>query len=564
MEAKQILDMIFTIVGGLGIFLLGMMSISDGMQAIAGERLRKLVNAVTNNRFIACGVGTFVTSIIQSSSVTTVIVVGLVNAGIMNLTQAIGVIFGANIGTTMTAWILVIKISEYGLPLLGVSAIIYLFTKKEKLRYTAMACMGLGMVFFGLELMKNGFAPLKAVPGFEAWFSRFSPSSYFGVMRCVLVGTILTAIVQSSSATIGITMGLAFNGIIDYPTAAALVLGENIGTTITAWLASLGASTTAKRASYAHIVFNVIGVLWITAIFGFDTKAIQSFIIWQTGHEVSASTIADGKTTFPYVMEAIAITHTCFNVLNVIVFLPFVRQLAMLLGKIVPDRKIPEKPKLTALDIRLFDAPVIAIEQSQREIVAMGDVVLDMMAKLKEVFLDNNPPKEKREKLFQQEIELDVIQKEIVEFVSQIMTGSIPHDVEEHGRRQIRMADEYESISDYIANILKLNLKLKDANQPITDEGIKAVSDLHDKITDYIMMINNAVKEENSQILKDAQSKGRYITGLMKKYRSEHIARVERGQASPLKSIVYTDILNSYRRIKDHGLNIAEVLAGEK
>jgi phosphate:Na+ symporter len=564
MNSKDTLELIFNVVGGLGVFLYGMKCISEGMQAVAGERLRKLINAVTNNRFIACGVGTLVTSIIQSSSITTVIVVGMVNAGLMTLTQAIGVTLGANIGTTITAWILVINVGAYGLPLLGVSSIVYLFSKNEKFRYSAIALFGLGMVFFGLELMKNGFAPLQTMPEFQMWFSRFSPTSYFGVMRCVLAGAVLTAVVQSSSATIGITMGLAFNGIIDYPTAAALVLGENIGTTITAWLASLGASTNAKRASYAHIVFNVLGVLWITSIFGFYTKAVESFIFWQTGHDASASAVADGKTTFPNIMEAIAITHTCFNVLNVIVFLPFIKYLAAMLNKIVPDKKIPEKPRLTALDVRMFDAPAIAIEQSQKEIYRLGTLVIEMMGRLKEIFLDNNSPREKQEKLFQQEMDIDIIQKEIVEFVSHTMTGTIPHDAEEMGRRQLRMADEYESVSDYITNILKLNLKLRNANQPITEEGIKAVSDLHDRVADYIVMINNAVKQEDDQILKDAQMKARAITDLMKKYRSEHIARVEKGEASPLKSIFYTDILNSYRRIKDHGLNIAEVLAGEK
>ncbi|HAL45206.1 MAG TPA: sodium:phosphate symporter, partial [Phycisphaerales bacterium] len=316
MDGKLIAEMAFTIIGGLGIFLYGMMSISEGMQAVAGERLRKLVHAVTNNRFVACGVGTMVTSIIQSSSVTTVIVVGMVNAGIMTLTQAIGVIYGANIGTTVTAWILTIDLGKYGLPILGASAIVYLFTKREKLKFTAMAAMGLGMVFFGLELMKDGFAPLKELPGFITWFSKFSPDSYFGVIKCVLVGAIMTGIVQSSSATIGITMGLAFNGIIDFPTAAALVLGENIGTTVTALLASLGAATNARRAAFAHTMFNVMGVMWITAIFFPYIKVVQAIIAWKSGVDINAAVTENGVTNFPHTMAAIAMTHTCFNVLN--------------------------------------------------------------------------------------------------------------------------------------------------------------------------------------------------------------------------------------------------------
>jgi phosphate:Na+ symporter len=556
--------MVFGIIGGLGIFLLGMKNVSEGMQAVAGDKLRKLINAVTNNRLLACGIGVLVTSVIQSSSVTTVIVVGLVNAGLMNLTQAIGVIFGANIGTTITAWILVIKISEYGLPLLGVSAMFYLFTKKDKIRYTAMALMGLGMVFFGLELMKNGFAPLKGMPEFQEWFSRFSPTSYIGVIKCVLAGTIVTGIVQSSSATIGITMSLAFNGVIDYPTAAALVMGQNIGTTVTALLASLGASTNARRAAWAHTLFNVIGVLLIIPVFFPYIKAVQAFIQWHSGVAASTLVVTDGITAYPHMMEAIAITHTVFNVLNTLIFLPFLRPLVNLLCRLVPEKAVPEKPRLTALDVRMFDAPALAIEQSRREILRMGSAVMEMMKTLKEVILSPDEQKEKAEQIFEKEGELDLMQKEIIEFISNIMSGNIPHEVAEESRRQLRMADELESVSDYIANILKLNIKLRQSEQKITPEGLAAIMDLHDNVAEYIQLVNEATENDDTNILPTAESKGKSITELMKRYRTEHLSRVSSGKATPLKSLIYTDMLNSYRRIKDHSLNVAEVLAGEK
>lgn len=565
MDTKIMLGMIFTIVGGLGIFLLGMKNISEGMQAVAGDKLRKLINAITNNRFIACGIGTLITSIIQSSSVTTVIIVGLVNAGLMTLTQAIGVIYGANIGTTITAWILVVNISEYGLPMLGVSVLFYLFAKNEKLRYSAMAFMGLGMVFLGLELMKNGFVPLKELPGFIAWFSKFSPDSYIGVIKCVLVGFIVTGIVQSSSATVGITMGLALNGIIDYPTAAALVLGQNIGTTVTAQLASIGTSPNARRAAWAHTLFNIVGVLWITPIFFPYIGAIQSFVHWHSSSAVNtAVTASNGIVTYPYTMEAIALTHTFFNVFNTIVFLPFVTQLAGLLHYLVPEKEVPEKPRLTALDIRMFDAPALGIEQSRREILIMSSAVIQMMKDLKEVISSPNNQKEKTEQIFGKERELDVIQKEIVEFISEIMSGNIPHDVAEESRRQLRMADEFESVSDYITNILKLNLKLRQSGQKMSPAGLTAIIDLHNNVAEYLEFIDEATKNADANVLMLAESDGKSITELMKRYRTEHLARVSKGLATPLKSLIYTDILNSYRRIKDHGLNIAEVLAGEK
>ena len=564
MDAKMIMGMIFAIVGGLGIFLLGMKNISEGMQAVAGEKLRKLINAVTNNRFVACGIGALVTSIIQSSSVTTVIAVGMVNAGIMTLTQSIGIIYGANIGTTITAWILVVNIAEYGLPLMGISAMLYLFVKNEKVSYTAMASMGLGMVFFGLVLMKDGFAPLKEMPGFIAWFSRFSPDSYIGVMKCVLVGTIVTGIVQSSSATVGITMGLALNGIIDYPTAAALVLGQNIGTTVTALLASVGTSTNARRTAWAHTIFNIVGVLWITPIFFPYIDMIQAFVHWHTGSTVGAATTANGISTYPHTMEAIALTHTFFNVFNTILFLPFVKQLVSLLNYIVPEKAIPEKPRLTALDIRMFDAPALGIEQSRREVLVMSSAVIEMMNTLKEVIASPDEQKEKTEQLFEKERELDVMQKEIVEFISATMTGNIPHDVADESRRQLRMADELESISDYITNILKLNLKLRQSGQKMSPQGLAAIIDLHNNAAEYLAIINEAAENDDADILTPAESRGKSITELMKRYRREHIARVSSGIVTPVKSLIYTDMLNAYRRIKDHGLNIAEVLSGEK
>ncbi len=272
------LEILFQVCGGLGIFLLGMKNMSEGMQAVAGERLRKMIGAITNNRLMASGVGTLVTCIIQSSSVTTVMVVGMVNASLMTLTQAIGVILGANIGTTITGWILVIKIGKYGLPLLGISAFFYLFAKKDSLRFFAMFLMGLGMVFFGLELMKNGFSPIKEMSSFESWFHRFQPDTFWGLWKCVMVGAILTAIIQSSSATLGITMALALTGTINFSTAAALILGENIGTTITVLIASIGVFTNSRRAAYAHVIFNVVGVCWITLLFTPYTTLITHLI----------------------------------------------------------------------------------------------------------------------------------------------------------------------------------------------------------------------------------------------------------------------------------------------
>ncbi|MEN6384624.1 MAG: Na/Pi cotransporter family protein [Phycisphaerales bacterium] len=563
MDNQLVLTMIFSIIGGLGLFLLGMKNMSEGMQAVAGDRLRRLIGIVTNNRFIACAVGVIVTIIIQSSSATTVILVSMVNAGIMTLTQAIGVILGANIGTTITAWILAVNITDYGLPLLGASIILSFFSSNTHFRYYTTVGIGVGMIFFGLQLMTSGLAPIKEMPAFEAWFAKFTADTYLGAIRCCLTGALVTAIVQSSAATVGITMGLAYNGIIGFDSAAALVLGENIGTTITAVLASLPANRNAKRAAFAHSLFNIIGVTWVMAIFPIFIKVIQ----WFVGVDMATPKVVDGRTVYPYVMAGIAATHTTFNVANVIFFMPLPKLLAKFLYIIVPDRGLPEEQRLTALNTRFVGTPALGIEQSRKEILKMCEEILSMMNKLKEIILSPSLQTEKSEEsefVFRKERELDVMQKEIVEFISTIMSGNIPMDVAEESRKQLRMADELETVSDYVTNILKLNLKLHNSGKKMTQQGLDAIIDLHDNVTEYVKLIYEATSTSNPNILLPAENDGKTITELMKRYRSEHLGRVSDGLVHPLKSLIYTDMLNAYRRIKDHGLNIAEVLAGEK
>ena len=561
MDWEMFGEMGVMLIGGLGIFLLGMKNMSEGMQAVAGDRLRRMINAITNNRLMACGVGTGVTCLIQSSSITTVMVVGMVNAGLMTLVQAIGVILGANIGTTITGWILVLKVGKYGLPIIGISALFYLFSKSDKLRFTASIFLGLGMVFYGLQLMKHGFAPLRDMPEFVEWFHRFTPETYFGVIKCCLVGALLTAIVQSSSATLGITIGLAATGVISFETGAALVLGENIGTTITAYLASLGTSINAKRAAYAHMLVNIIGVAVITAVF----FAYMKLIVYLCGGDMSIQTPdEDGVMVFSVATKGIAMTHTVFNVANAFFFLPLIGLLSRLLYKIVPEKAIPEKPHLTFLDIRMLDTPALGIQQSEKEIFRMANNTERMLSPLRDVLVSQKHDSDKEGFVFDSEQKLDIIQKEIMEFLSNMMAGNISHEVMASGRQHLRMADEYESISDYIMNIMKLNLKMRDADQTMSDEGLRDILELHDDVTDYLGMVNRALKSHDTGVVVRARTRGNDITHMMKECRTRHLERVGTGAATPLKSLIYTDILNAYRRIKDHALNIAEVLGGEK
>ncbi len=543
------LTLVTDLVGGLFIFLLGMKYMSEGLQAIAGNRMRRAIHAVTDNRLKACATGVMITSVIQSSSVTSVMVIGMVNAGLMNLSQAVGVVLGADIGTTVTAWIVSINVIDYGLLIVGCSGFFYLFAKKERVQYIAMMIMGIGLVFFGLYLMKEGLEPLRERPGVLAWFSRFSTENTSGLIKCVLVGALVTALIQSSSATVAITITLARNGLIGFDTALALVLGENIGTTITAYLASLGGITNARRVAYSHILTKTIGVILMIFVFPLYMHLLERIL----------SRDLD-------IAKRIAFAHTLFNIMLATGWLPLVTPLVGLLRRIVPDRPEKEEPRLTILNLRMLDTPAINIQQSSDEIVHMGDEAADMINKLRLCVgrADDLRDRDLELEIFEQEKKLDVMQKEIVEFLADLLTGTIPHDIMEEARRELRIADEYESVSDYIVTILKLRLKRLNSGLPLPDEDRSDILALHDQTADYLFMINQAVREGNSGILPKAVSMAETITHTMKDARQAHIKRVEEKRTSPLACLIVVDMLQSYRKIKDHILNIAETLAGEK
>jgi phosphate:Na+ symporter len=550
-------EIAFKVIGGLGIFLLGMKHMSEGMQAVAGDRLRKMISAVTDNRIMACLIGTLITGIVQSSSVTTVMVVGFVNSGFMTLMQSLGVILGANIGTTITAWIIALKISKYGLPLLGIAAMFFLFSKKDKMRYTALSILGVGMVFFGLEIMGDAFKIPEVKEYLRNVFSVMDATTYLGVMKCALFGCLATMIVQSSSATIGVTIVLSQQGIIGFDAAAGLVLGLNVGTTITAWLASIGTSTNAKRAAYAHIIFNVIGTLWLIPVFFLYLKGIDAIFDRVQGFMMQNEKMTDLTTA------KIALVHTGFNVINTIIFLPLMGLLAKLVTWLVPEKSTQEITHLTYLDIRMLNTPALGILQSQKQLDFMAESVSSMMDQLRER-LNNSQDIDLENKLFHREDILDNVQKEIFLYLSKMVSGQVPQDVTTQANMQIRLADEYESLSDYVVNVLKGAKKMENNGLALDGPALEKLMTLHDRVAAYINKVNRYMKDDSGDLLSWASTEGTAISKLMKDLRAKHLERLQNEEVSPYFSLAYTDILNFYRRMKDHALNIAEVIAGEK
>ncbi len=562
MSGEVILQMIFALVGGLGIFLLGMRYMQEGLQVVAGPRIRKMINAVTGNRFLAIGIGVFVTTLVQSSSVTSVMVIGLVNSELMALSGAVGVIMGANIGTTITGWMLALKIGKYGLPIIGVCAFGWLFLKKEKYRYVALAILGIGMVFFGLELMKNGFKPLRGHPEFTTWFQMFEATDYLGVIKAALVGCLLTVVVQSSSATLGITIALANTGVIEFQTAAALVLGENIGTTITAYLASLGAEDIdAKRAAYFHILFNVLGVAWITALFHpFYLPFIKNFVIGTNPDLMNGD-------SYPYMTSAIAAAHSGFNIANTILFIPLVKPITRFLEKYVTGGKKGAKAYLTHLDFEVTSSPLTAIEQSTSEIKRMDNHVKEMLGNLRTI-IGSTGGKETsalEEKVFEREEILDKVQIEITTFLTRLLARPLSLENAEEARAQLRLADEYESVSDYVTTVLKVHSRLKENDAPLTEQQQKVVLELHDRVDQYYETVHAGFQTSNlKEYLIKVRRDSRKITDEIRELRSLHWQRLSEQAIEPLVSTSYMDIVMAYRKIKDHLLNIAEAIEGGK
>jgi phosphate:Na+ symporter len=557
------ITMAMSVVGGLGIFMLGMKYMSEGMQAVAGNSLRRMISLVTNNRFMATGVGMTVTMLVQSSTITTVLVVGLANANLMQLHQAIGVIFGANIGTTITGWILVLKVGKYGLPILGAAALIYLFIRRDKPRFIAMSIMGLGMVFFGLELMKDGFAPMKDMPVFIEAFAWFDATTYSGVLLAVLVGCVLTLIVQSSSATLGITIGLAATGVIPFQTAAALVMGENIGTTITVVLASIGATTHAKRVATAHVLFNLIGALWITAVFTYYIQGIAGIV--ESVHGTNPITITMDSAQFGAVVTAgIALSHSIFNILNTIFFLPFLYPFGRLLERIIKEPAARERPQLRHLDARAVDAPVLGVEQSRGEVIQMGRSAIEMLDGLREIGFNGAPNTELEERIFALESQMDTMHQEIVTFLTEILDANVPHSIAEEGRQQLRIAHEYESMSDRIASLLKGKLKLRDNELELPPAQQDELLELISMVSVFVNRVTRAYEERRAVDPGEATDINKGITRRVKQLREEHLTRVTDTPMNARLSLIYTDLLTDFRRVRAHALNIHEATMGDE
>ncbi|HOI41474.1 MAG TPA: Na/Pi cotransporter family protein, partial [Elusimicrobiales bacterium] len=451
------LTMFLYLLGGLGVFLLGLEIMSEGLQKTAGQRLRRMLALATTNRFAGTLSGFAVTSVIQSSSATTVMVVGFASAGLLTLSQSLGVIFGANIGTTVTAWIVSllgfkVKIAAFALPMIGIG-FFSRFIKRWKWPHRVGEVMvGFGLLFLGLELIKDGIPDLKNSPEVLAWIAKFSPDSLLPRLALVGVGTALTVIFQSSSAVMAVTIAAAAKGIIGFPAAAALVLGENIGTTITANLAAIGASNTAKQAAIGHFLFNVLGVVWAALLFGPMIGLVDRLVPGSPYGLTEAALL----TAIPLHISAF---HTVFNIINTGLMLPFIKQFERLILFVKPDivEKGPPEHELVYLTTPFARAPELAIDAARREIDNLAGVVTGMMAKISGALADGRIEDHEIEAIKADEKTTDVLEHKINDYLASLVHERLSNTASREVLSLMSMINDFEKMGDYgekIANLL--------------------------------------------------------------------------------------------------------------
>lgn len=568
-------NILFQSVGGLGLFLMGMKIMSEAMQKAAGDRLRKTLNFLTSNRVMAITVGFLVTAFIQSSSATTVMVVGFVNAGLMSLTRAIGVILGANIGTTVTGWIITLKVVKYALPIIGMGVFIRFFSKSEKWRFYGEIVFGFGLLFLGMQTMKAGFAPLRESPEFIAFFTKVDGIGYLSIFFGVFVGAVTTLAVQSSSATIGITIALASQGLINYQGAVSLILGENIGTTITANLASIGGSFHAKRAAVAHTLFNVMGVIIVLALFHPFVRLVESLVPGLSDMTVStaeqAAQYGAAVGTKPFIGQHIAMAHTIFNVTNVIVFAFLVPLLAKLCRIIIPDPRVSKSEfrliEFSHIESKVIETTTLGIAETEKKLVLMAEKVAKSALMVQDIIASETGQVELCERVLRKEKTIDECQKYITEFLVSLSTYSVSASDAIHIGNYMTLAHNLEKYADHLEKIALIYDKIDRGHLVLSDQARGEVLDLFKENLNFYNVSFSALNEisvDAQKFMDKSQIINRRIKKLIKGAKINHFERLRRKVCKNEAAIYFVDLLNNLDGMRSQAYNIAEVSSGRK
>lgn len=564
---KEALTILLTVLGGLGIFLLGMKHLSEGLQAAAGGGLRKFMAKATSHRIVGVGSGIVSTILVQSSSIITVMLVGFVSTAIMTLPQAFAVLIGANIGTTATIWIIAYAPDPQMLGFCGLAAggIMYFFFRGERVHHLGLTIIGLGLVFLGLYFMSKGVQPIRQNPDFAHVFTEMSAHTMADVFLVAAAATLLTAVIQSSAATIAIAMALATQGLITYEVAIAVLFGANIGTTATGWIAAIGGTADAKRTALSHTLSNVIGSLALIWFFPLFVKFGQAlFPNWNVAETMTVS--GQGVPAFTHMMAPIAVTDTVFAICRGLLFFPFVKPFCRLIEWLVKQPE-NEKPHLSALKIGAKISPVIACDQALSEIDFMKQSNLELLDCARKVLAGATEGDEGPEKhIVHREDILDNVQREVTEFLGSIMSKRLSWDVAERARRLLRLTDELESVSDECAQVLKVVKRLRKQGQRISNVSAALLLDVHDKVAAFAVDVTPLITSPRTPFdLEALQRRCSELHDFIRECRRVQLGRIgPEDPGSSIRVLGELDIINAYERIRAYYLNCAETLTGGK
>ena len=536
-------EIAFHFLGGLGLFLYSIKTMGDGLQQAAGDRLRYYIDKYTSNPFFGILVGIGMTALIQSSSGVTVITVGLVSAGLLTLRQAIGIVMGANIGTTVTSFIIGFKLGDYALPMLFLGAVCLFFTKNRTINNIGRIVFGVGGIFFALNLMSGAMEPLKDLQVFKDYMVELSKNPILGV----LVGTGLTLLIQASSATIGILQNLYASHLIDLQGALPVLFGDNIGTTITAIIASLGANIAAKRVAAAHVAFNVIGtVICIIFLVPF-TGLIQWF--------ESFLNLAPEMT--------IAFAHGTFNITNTIIQFPFIGALAFLVTKLIPGEDEVVKYEPLYLDEQLIkQAPSIALGNAKKELLHLGNYA----AKAFDLSYDYiiNSDEKVAEKGHKTEEAINTIDEKLTRYLISLSGEALSQKESEVLTNILDSSRDLERIGDHAEALLNLNDYLQRKNVQFSEAALEELAEIYLKTSEFVKDALESVENNDLEKAQALIERHEDINNMERVLRKTHIKRLNNGECSPQAGVNFIDIISHYTRVSDHAMNLAEKVLAEQ
>ena len=530
------MEIVIGIMGGLGLFLFGMNLMGEALEKAAGNKLKKIIELLTSNIFMGVIIGTLVTAVIQSSSATTVMVVGFVNAGIMTLPQAVGVIMGANIGTTVTAQLVSININGLAPIALGIGIILYLFGGKPRTKHIAEVLIGFGILFTGMDFMKDAVKPLSEYTGFTNALLNFGKYPILGL----LLGFGITAIIQSSSASMGMLVVLASQGLIPLSSALPILYGQNIGTCVTSLLSSIGASINARRAALVHLIFNILGTI--------------IFLLFLNKLVVGAVTSMDPGN----VARQIANVHTIFNIVSTLILLPFNKLIIKLATRLAPENDNEDDDvKVTKyLDDRMIETPSIALVNVQKETLRMGEKAKQSLECAMKAIMERS--EEEVSNTFNKEKGINELQKTILNYLLKLSKAPLNEESREIIDSLFNTVNDIERIGDHAENLAELAQDSINSDIKFSDDGKNELNDMYNKVISTYSYALESMKNSDVDLACKVIKMEEQVDIMEKSCRVNHMRRLNNNNCSIDNGIIYLEIITNLERISDHAMNIAQ------